>query len=362
MPQPTASAKAKSIPVKLKPSQLQQHLNQQSFLPLYIVSGDEPLLVQEACDQIRQAARASGFTERESYQVGPGFDWSMVLEAANSLSLFGDRKIIEVRFATAKVDDKGKKAISEYLKHQNPDTLLCLILPKLDKRFTSTKWFQGVEQESAHLAIWPIDAQQLPQWIQQRMRKAGLQPSEDAIKILVDRVEGNLLAANQEIEKLTLLVEPGPVDAQTVQAAVADQSHYDLFDLVDESLKGNLNHALKMLHYLKSSGSEPPLILWALTRELRTLASVSQKIERGMAASRVFKEQRIWDKRIPLFQKALNRLSSRAIQSALLEAVRIDHGIKGIAPYDPWTGFENILLTLSGHSHHLSPVASSIRR
>lgn len=334
--------------MRLRLNQLQQHLQKGDFLPLYIVSGDEPLLSQESGDLIRTQLRQAGFTERESYQVGTGFDWGTIIEAANSLSLFGDRKLIEVRFPTAKIDDKGKKALTEYLAHKNTDTVLVLFFPKVDKRFTSTKWFQSIENEGALLQIWPIEGNQLSQWVHQRMMQAGLQPSPDAVALMVERVEGNLLAAAQEIEKLTLLVEPGPIDANTVQNVVSDQARYNLFDLVDEALKGNLSHALKMLNFLKATGTEPTIILWALAKELRTLESIANSVDQGIPAAKAFKDLRVWDNRKPILQAALQKHTCAAFKNAIIEAGRIDHGIKGIQTYDPWTGFRNILLMLSG--------------
>lgn len=333
--------------MKLRANQLQKHFNEQHWQPLYIVSGDDPLLVQEACDQVRRAARSQGFTEREVFHVEGSFDWHDVLESANSMSLFGDRKLLELRFNKAKIDDKGKKALTQYLQNPSPDNLLLIILPRVDKRFTSTQWFKTVETLAGFCQIWPIDEKQLPSWIRQRLMNAGYEPTNQAVELLAERVQGNLLAAAQEVEKLNLFVEPGPIDDSTIESCVSDQARYNIFDLVDQAVQGNLSQALKMLHFLRSSGAEPTLILWALAKELRTLEAVSHQVEQGIPPAKAFRDNRVWDNRKPLLQKALNKLGSADFQRGLRIATQADHTIKGLSPGAPWTYFEDILLTLA---------------
>lgn len=333
--------------MKLRANQLGKHFSSQPWQPAYIISGDEPLLTQEACDEVRKAARENGFTEREIFQVETGFDWSDLLESANNMSLFGDRKLLELRFPKAKIDDKGKKAISQYMENPSPDNLLLIIFPRLEKRFTSTQWFKTLETQIGFCQIWPIDDKQLPQWIRQRLMSAGYQPTNEAVELLSERVQGNLLAAAQEVEKLTLFVEPGPIDAATIETCVSDHARYNIFDLVDQAVQGNLSQSLKMLNFLRASGTEPTLILWALAKELRTLQAVSHQVENGIAPARALRDARVWDNRKPLLQKALSKLSSRDFQQGLLIASRADHTIKGLATGSPWSYFEDILLTLA---------------
>ena len=333
--------------MKLRANQLDKHFSSQPWQPAYLISGDEPLLTQEACDQVRRAARANGFTEREVFQVEAGFDWSDLLESANNMSLFGDRKLLELRFPKAKIDDKGKKAISQYMENPSPDNLLLIIFPRLEKRFTSTQWFKTLETQVGFCQIWPIDEKQLPQWIRQRLMNAGYQPTNEAVELLAERVQGNLLAAAQEVEKLTLFVEPGPLDGATIEACVSDHARYNIFDLVDQAVQGHLSQALKMLNFLRASGTEPTLILWALAKELRTLQAVSHQVENGIAPARAFRDARVWDNRKPLLQKALGKLSSQDFQRGLLIASQADRTIKGLAPGAPWNYFEDILLTLA---------------
>ncbi|MCG8672924.1 MAG: DNA polymerase III subunit delta [Pseudomonadales bacterium] len=333
--------------MKLRANQLQSHFNGQQWMPLYIISGDEPLLTQEACDLVRQAARNKGFTEREVFQVETGFDWSDLLESANSMSLFGDRKLMELRFPKAKIDDKGKKALTAYMENPSPDNLLLIIFPKLEKRFTSTQWFKTLETQSALCQIWPIDEKQLPQWIRQRLTQAGYQPTNGAVELLAERVQGNLLAASQEVEKLTLFIEPGPIDEATIESCVSDHARYNIFDLVDQAVQGNLSQALKMLNFLKASGSEPTLVLWALAKELRTLESISYQVENGTPPAKAFRDNRVWDSRKPVLQKALGKLRSQDFQRGLNIASQADYSIKGLSQSNPWNHFEDILLTLA---------------
>lgn len=334
--------------MKLRPNQIKEHLAKGSILPIYILSGDEPLLMQEGADLLRNTFRKQGFTERELFSVESGFDWSNLLEAGNSMSLFGDRKILEVRHDKPKFDDKAKKALQNYCDNPNPDNVLLLIIPKQDKRSQSTKWFQAIESKGAFIQVWPIDQKQLPQWIHQRMISVGLEPSREAVQLLAERVEGNLLAAAQEVEKLVLLRGEGPLDVQDIEESVADHARYNLYDLVDEALKGNESHAIKMLNQLSASGTEPSVLLWAFSKELRALAGMSQLINSGMAPARVMQEYRIWENRKAIFQSALQRLSPNTFKHCLLEAARIDRSIKGMGDGNPWVGFNNLILWLSG--------------
>lgn len=338
--------------MKLRANQITQHFKKaaqsNTLLPLYIVSGEDPLLTQEACDLLRQNARSAGFSERELYSVEAGFDWNQLLESTNSMSLFGDRKLLEIRLTKPKLDEAGKKALATYLSHPSDDNLIILSMGKLDRKTLNTKWFQGLENKSALIQIWPIENHQLPQWIQQRMESKGLQPSQDATQLLADRVEGNLLAAAQEVEKLTLLIEPGPVNINTIRAAVADHSRYTQYELVDHAIQGNATQALKILSFLEHSGTEPIAILWALAKDLRALEGIATATENGLAQARAFKDFRVWDNRKPIFQKALQKHKSTSFRLMLTEASYIDHAVKGLANANPWVGFKNIILMLSG--------------
>jgi len=337
--------------MKLPPAQLGKHL-QGSLAPVYVVSGDEHLLCQEACDAIRAACRQQAFSERQVLSVESGFDWGQLLEAGANLSLFAERRLLELRIPSGKPGDKGAAALLHYLARPAEDTVLLISLPKLDGSTQKTKWAKALidGKDVQFLQVWPVDAAQLPQWIRQRLSQAGLAADQEAVELIAARVEGNLLAAAQEIEKLKLLAEDGRVTADTVQAAVADSARYDVFGLIDAALQGHPEHSLRMLEGLRGEGIEAPVILWALARELRLLANIAQQYAQGVPLERAFSQARppVWDKRRPLVSKALQRHDVAGWQRLLMAAQLIDKQIKGQAEGDPWIGLSNICLQLSG--------------
>lgn len=337
--------------MKLPPAQLGKHL-QGSLAPVYVVSGDEHLLCQEACDAIRAACRQQAFSERQALSVESGFDWGQLLEAGANLSLFAERRLLELRIPSGKPGDKGAAALLHYLARPAEDTVLLISLPKLDGSTQKTKWAKALidGKDVQFLQVWPVDAAQLPQWIRQRLSQAGLAADQEAVELIAARVEGNLLAAAQEIEKLKLLAEDGRVTADTVQAAVADSARYDVFGLIDAALQGHPEHSLRMLEGLRGEGIEAPVILWALARELRLLANIAQQYAQGVPLERAFSQARppVWDKRRPLVSKALQRHDVAGWQRLLMAAQLIDEQIKGQAEGDPWIGLSNLCLQLSG--------------
>ncbi len=337
--------------MKLQPAQLTKHL-QGPLAPVYAVSGDEHLLCQEACDAIRGATRAQGFSERQVFNAEANFDWCQLIEAGASLSLFAEKRLLELRIPNGKPGDKGTAALLEYLARPAEDTVLLISLPKLDGSAQKTKWAKALIEgpQVQFLQIWPVDAAQLSQWIRQRLSQAGLAANQEAVELIAARVEGNLLAAAQEIEKLKLLAEDGQVTVDTVQAAVADSARYDVFGLIDAVLNGHAVHALRMLDGLRGEGVEAPVILWALAREVRTLANIAQQHSQGTPLDRAFSQARppIWDKRRPLVTKALQRHSAARWGRLLIDAQRIDAQIKGQAEGDPWIGLSSLCLQLCG--------------
>ncbi|MHA6162212.1 DNA polymerase III subunit delta [Pseudomonas sichuanensis] len=337
--------------MKLSPAQLNKHLQGQ-LAPVYIVSGDDPLLCQEAADAIRGAARQQGYDERQVFSADANFDWGNLLLAGASLSLFAQRRLLELRLPSGKPGDKGAAALIEYCANPAEDTLLLISLPKLDGSAQKTKWGKALI-EGGHcqfIQIWPVDAQQLPQWINQRLSQAGLTAQRDAVDMIAARVEGNLLAAAQEIEKLKLLADGNQITVETVQAAVADSARFDVFGLVDAILNGEAAHALRMLEGLRGEGVEPPVILWALARELRLLAGLAQQFSQGVPLDKAFSQARppVWDKRRPLVSKALQRLSAQRWAMLLQDAQRIDAQIKGQAEGSPWTSLSRLALLMAG--------------
>ena len=329
--------------MRINPRQLQQSLNK-GLAPIYVVSGDEPLLVQECCDSIRAAARKQGFSERELLHAENNFDWGQLLASAGSMSLFAERKVIELRLTSGKPGDKGSKALQEFASMGGDDLVLLLVLPKLDRSQLNSKWVKTLEQKGILIQVWPVDAQEMPRWIHQRLRAAGLEAEPDAIQILAERAEGNLLAAGQEIEKLKLLCADRVITAEVMSDAVATSARYDVFGLIDRALAGDADNAIKTLHGLRAEGVEAPVVLWALAREIRSLLEIGEKLDQGQPLNRLVRIQ----KRQPLVQAAMARLRPRQLEGLLLRARAVDTAIKGGKDQDPWTGLLELTLNLSG--------------
>lgn len=333
---------------KLRPEQLGEALKKR-LSPIYLVTGDEPLLVQEACDQIRAAAREQGFGERELYHASdPGFDWNQLLNSANSLSLFAERKILEVRLPNAKPGDKGGKVLQEYAQAPSEDNLLLVVTGKLDRNVLRAKWLKTLEDAGVHVQVWPVAPAQLPRWIAQRLKAAGLQADSAAIDLLASRVEGNLLAAAQEVEKLKLLTTETEISVELMASVVADSARYDVFGMVDKALHGDARGAVKSLQGLKVEGTEPIALLWALARDIRALVQISQASAQGIAFDRAAQAAGIWNKRQPLIQTALRRLKPSQLQQLLRKANGIDRAIKGMRQADPWDELLDLTLNLAG--------------
>jgi len=332
---------------KLRVEQLAQTLNT-ALSPVYLISGDETLLVQEAADTIRQHVKSKGFLEHERHYGDKQFDWSLLLASANSLSLFNEQKLIELRIESGKPGDKGSKAIVEYLKAPSDDNVLLIITPKLDGSSQRAKWVKAIEKQGVWAPIWPVGPAQLPRWLGQRLQQAGLKSDSAAIDILAARTEGNLLAAAQEIEKLRLLAPDGWVSSELMASTVADSARFDVFGLIDKALMGDARSASHTLQGLKGEGTDGTVILWALAREIRTLINVRHATDQGQNFAWAAKNAGVWDKRKPLIQNALKRFQGRQLESLLRQANGIDQAIKGLRKTDPWNDLLDLVLRLSG--------------
>ena len=320
---------------------------------LYLISGDEPLLCQEAVDAVRSAASAQGFNERLAFNAERDFDWGQLARAGDNLSLFAEKQLFELRLPSGKPGDQGAAALLHYLEQDQDSSLLLLSLPKLDKASLSSKWFKTLQQhpQAVVVQIWPVEEAALPQWLRVRLAKAGLKASDDAIEVICSRVEGNLLAASQEVEKLRLLATEGQtIDADFAQCAVAQSARFNLFGLLDTALSGQAAQALRMVQGLRSEGVEAPVILWGLARELRLLASIAELQAQGLPLAQAMARQRppVWEKRRPLLNRALQRQRPEHWQRLLLQAQAIDEQIKGQLPGSVWPGLNHLVLGLAG--------------
>ena len=333
--------------MKIAANQLSSHLNN-TLLPCYLVTGDEHLLVQEALDSIRAKARQQGFGSRELFVQTTGFDWGELASAGGNLSLFAEKRIIELRLPTGKPGVKGSAAISDFTVDIADDLLFIVSAPKLDRNSQKAKWVKALEAAGGVIQIWPVGIRELPAWINDRMKRAGLQPERDAVRLIADRVEGNLLAAQQEIEKLRLLHGEGPVSVDDVDAAVADSSRFDVYKLVDAAVGGNAARAIRILGGVKSEGVEPVIVMWALTRELRMLAGLSDNIRSGMDLSSGMRKAGVWQNREALMRACIGRHQSTSFYPLLQLARQADAAAKGQTRADPWQLATRIVMELSG--------------
>ncbi len=311
--------------MQIKPAQLEAKL-QNKLLPLYLVCGDEPLQIREACDAIRARCRTAGCQEREVLDVERGFDWRRLGEAIGNMGLFSKRRLIELRFGTAVPDKQAAGQIAACCERDIGEDVLLIICGKPDRR---SAWFKAADAAGGVVVARTLDAGQLAQWLQLRLQRASLQLSDSALQILQERVEGNLLAADQEVNRLQLFAKGGRVDENLVQQAVADSARYDAFQLTERALAGDASSCVKMLEGLQGEGAAPILILGALVREIRIMALAAAAAERGGSADAVMKGAGAWPKRLAQLKKSLARHSSASLEQLLRQAARTDRAIKG---------------------------------
>lgn len=317
--------------------------------PVYLLTGDEPLLLQECADQIRAAARTRGFTERQVYDPdGRHFDWTGPLAEASALSLFAERKILEIRLASDKPGEQANTALAELCQRAGPDLLVLVSGPRLDAKVQRAAWVKAFESTGVWVQVWPVKAAQLPGWIAARLRQAGIAATRPAVELLAQRVEGNLLAAAQEVEKLRLLAHAGELDAEAVSTAVADSARFNLFELMDRALEGDVQSAIRSLRGLREEGVEPAVIVWALARDLPILARARQ--QGGAGIERTLADPKVWEKRRSAFRTAATRIGAAQADLLLRQLGAVDRAIKGVQDSAPWDGLEDIFLSLCGRN------------
>ncbi len=334
--------------MRLRVDQLAAHLAR-GLAPAYLISGDEPLQTGEAADAVRRAARHAGYTEREVFDVqGAGFDWTVLRMASDSLSLFAERRVFDLRLASAAIGAPGSDALSAYAANPPPDTLMLVSCPRLDQKQAALRWVKALDGLGALVQVWPVERARLGPWIEQRMRSRGLVPEAGVVPMLAERIEGNLLAAAQEIDKLLLLNGPGVVSAEVLADAVADSARFDVFALVDAALEGRAARCLRMLDVLNAEGVPEPVVLWALAREIRELAGMAYQMAAGGDAERVLAAHRVWDKRKPAVRAGLDRLPLARWQRLLQACAQADRVIKGRETGDAWRVLGEIALGMAG--------------
>ncbi|WP_031218655.1 DNA polymerase III subunit delta [Halomonas sp. PBN3] len=333
--------------------------------PVVIVAGEEPLQHMEACDAVRAKARERGIEEREILHVEGNFAWGRLHEAAASLSLFASARLIELRLAGSNLGQEGAKALKAYADGiRERDDVLLLAMGKLDFRQQKSAWFQALDKVGLFVPVWPVDLSRLGFWLRDRASRHGLNLDLDAARLLGERTEGNLLAADQELQKLALLLPQGArVTPREVAGGVEDSARFDVFTLVDACLKGERSRVARIMAGLAGEGVEPPIVLWALTRELRTLLSLHQHLDQGQSFDHACKAQKpsIFEKRRPAYQQALGRLPVKRLHKLLLFAQRLDLAIKGGAALPVQDGLHDLALTLAGGRGLLAELPASYR-
>ena len=343
--------------MQLAPNQLQPHL-QKGLRSLYALHGDEPLLVQEAADAIRAAARSQGYTERTVHTVvGAHFDWGSVLAAGGSMSLFADRQIVEVRIPSGKPGKEGSVALQQLAQQAegNEGVLTLVLLPRLDRMSTQGAWFSALETSGVTIKIDPIERAQLPAWIAARLARHGQrvlagEAGQRTLQFFADRVEGNLLAAHQEIEKLALLYPPGELAYEQVEAAVLNVARYDVFKLSEAVLAGQVQRVQRMLEGLQAEGEAEVLVHYTLAEDIRALKRVKDAMAAGRPLPMALREQRVWGLKERLFERALPRLTPLALDGLLHSAHVVDGIVKGLKapgwPTDSWQALQRLALEL----------------
>jgi DNA polymerase-3 subunit delta len=308
----------------------------------YLVSGDEPLLVGEAADAIRAAARAAGYADRKVFFIERGFSWDELRHESQSLSLFAERRLFELRMPSGK-PDKGAQQLADMVAQPPPDVVCLVITDKLDKKAGDAAWVRAVDKLGVWVQVWPVATAALPGWLRARAKALQVEIEPAAAQLIVDRVEGNLLAAKQELEKLSLLADGDPISADLVLRSVGDSARYDVFQLAEAAAAGDGQRALRVLLGLKSEGVEPTLILWALVRELRGLWQARER-DRLRSAAR----GSAWNLAATPSARALTRLKTLPLGSLLMQASRTDRIIKGMAAGDAWSALTGLTGALAG--------------
>ena len=315
--------------MQLRVDGLEAHLAR-TIAPLYVISSDEHLLALEAADKIRRAARANGYLERDVLTVERNFKWGALLAANQEMSLFGDKKLIELRIPTGKPGKDGGAALQSYAKDLSPDNLTLITLPKLDWQTAKAAWVASLQQGAVYIEIASIERAALPAWIGARLATQGQSTDRQGLDFIADRVEGNLLAAHQEILKLGLLHDAGKLSVEQVRDAVLNVARYDVFKLSEAMLAGDCARLVRMLEGLKAEGEALPLVLWAVAEEIRTLLKLKAATANGRQLGEVLKENRIWGPRERLMAPALRRIALVTLEQGLQDAAQVDKMVKGL--------------------------------
>jgi len=340
--------------MKLYPDKLEAHLKQK-LAPVYLVHGDEPLQIMEIGDRLRRQAREADFIERQVIVVTEDADWSTFRESADSFSLFAEQRLIELRLPTGKPGRVGGDVLKRYCADPPPDVLLLISSAKLDRSGSNSAWFKAIDAAGVTIAVWPIAAAQLGPWLARRLTTVGLVADKPALALIAERVEGNLLAAQQEVERLALLYEPGALTHEQVLDAVSDSARYSISDLSAAALAGHSARALRILAGLRDEAVSEVLILWTLVNEVRSGARTAEAVQAGVSEAAALKSAGVWQSRAEPLKVALARHTAGSWLSMLSLCSTIDRQIKGHAPGSHWDSLQALVTQLAVGGETLFP-------
>jgi len=345
--------------MQLRPDQLHAALGR-GLKALYTIHGDEPLLAQEVGDQIRAAARAAGYSERKVFSVsGAHFDWSGLLGASQAMSLFAERQLIEIRIPGGKPGKEGSEALQRYCETLSDDVLTMIHLPRLDRQQQSSAWFAAIDGAGVSVRVEPVERKALPQWIAQRLAAQGQRVQDgnsgaQTLAFFADRVEGNLLAAHQELQKIALLYPAGELSFEQIEAAVLNVARYDVFKLGEAVLAGQTARVLRMLDGLRAEGEAPVLVHWTLAEDIRALKRAKDAVAQGKPLPMALREARVWGAKERLFERLVPLLSDHTLAHWVEAASVCDGLIKGLKhphwPLDAWDGLKRLALMVTQHT------------
>lgn len=327
---------------------LQAQLAQGKLAPVYVIHGEEALLALEAADAIRAAARNAGYLEREVLTVEGGhFDWSQLRDAMSSVSLFASLKLLEIRIPGGKPGTEGSEALQSLAAQPPQDTITLITLPRLDKTQQKAKWFAALEKTATVVEARPVSRHDLPGWIARRLKRQSQTLDAQAAEFFADRVEGNLMAARQEVDKLALLYPAGELTLAQIREAVANVARFDVFHLSEGWMSGDTARAMRMLDGLEAEGEAPVLVLWSFTEDVRMLIKLGRGLQEGRQVRDMANELRLWGDKQRLAAPAVKRIGARRLNAALAECARIDRQIKGVEPGDPWHSLRRLTSELA---------------
>ena len=330
---------------------------QKELLPVYLVFGDEQMLVEESADQIRQQARQLGANERRVWHVEGRFDWSKIQWQEQTMSLFDSQRLLEIRLPSGSPGKEGGEAFRRFVDNPPQDTTLLIISGKIDKRSQKSKWFTELDKVGVTVPVWPVDIANLPRWITQRLKQRNLNSSEGVASLIAERIEGNLFAAAQEIEKLVLLCSDGRVTEEIVMASVADNARFQAFGLMDTVFTGQAAKIPRIISQLKAEGNDILAIFSAVSWSLHRMVDMALELSQGNNIEQVFKAQKppVWEKAKPIIHQALAKHDVKSWQYFLQQMAEIDQAAKGTVKKCPWTLLEILCLNVAGvnlHSQH----------